>query len=61
MADPVIRAAGVILVRSGRDEPEILLVHRPRQNDWSLPKGKLDPGEHVVIAAVRDLKSSPMK
>jgi 8-oxo-dGTP pyrophosphatase MutT (NUDIX family) len=36
-----VRAAGGILVRDGR----VLLVHRPRYDDWTLPKGKLDPGE----------------
>lgn len=54
MADPVIRAAGVVLVRPALAGPQVLLVHRPRHRDWSLPKGKLDPGEHVVTAAVRE-------
>jgi 8-oxo-dGTP pyrophosphatase MutT (NUDIX family)/phosphohistidine phosphatase SixA len=34
---------------------EIALVHRPRYDDWSLPKGKLDPGEHRLVAAVREV------
>ena len=33
----------------------VLLVHRPRYDDWSFPKGKLDPGEHVPSAAVREV------
>lgn len=54
MADLVIRAAGVIVLRPGSRGPKVLLVHRPRHKDWSLPKGKLDKGEHVLAAAVRE-------
>lgn len=49
-----IRAAGVVVLREGEHGREVLLVHRPGREDWSLPKGKLDPGEHVVAAAVRE-------
>ncbi|MEI2620546.1 MAG: NUDIX hydrolase [Candidatus Nanopelagicales bacterium] len=49
-----IRAAGVVLLREGPDGPLVCVLHRPRQNDWSLPKGKLDPGENEVIAARRE-------
>ncbi|MDT9594768.1 NUDIX hydrolase [Nocardioides zeae] len=48
----VIRAAGAVVTRPGR---EVLLVHRPRYDDWSFPKGKVDPGEHVVTAAAREV------
>jgi 8-oxo-dGTP pyrophosphatase MutT (NUDIX family)/phosphohistidine phosphatase SixA len=48
----VVQAAGGVVWRPG---PEILLVHRPRYDDWSLPKGKLDPGEHLLSAAVREV------
>jgi 8-oxo-dGTP diphosphatase len=41
-----------VVVRKG---PEVLLVHRPKYDDWSFPKGKLDPGEHVTTAAVREV------
>lgn len=47
----VIRAAGVVLLREG---PQVCVLHRPRQDDWSLPKGKLDPGECQVEAARRE-------
>lgn len=47
-----IRAAGAVVTRKGGD---VLLVHRPKYDDWSFPKGKLDPGEHVVSAAVREV------
>ncbi|MCP9968620.1 NUDIX domain-containing protein [Actinomadura madurae] len=54
MADPgpgVIRAAGALLWRDG---PEVALIHRPRYDDWSFPKGKADRGEHPLRAAVRE-------
>ena len=38
-----------------RPGKRVLLVHRPRYDDWSFPKGKLDPGEHVTGAAVREV------
>lgn len=47
----LIRAAGVVLLREG---PQVCVLHRPRQQDWSLPKGKLDPGESEVEAARRE-------
>ena len=47
-----VRAAGAVVTRKGGD---VLLVHRPKYDDWSFPKGKLDPGEHVVTAAVREV------
>jgi 8-oxo-dGTP diphosphatase len=50
-----VRAAGGVVWRAGTDGPEILLVHRPRYDDWSLPKGKLDPGESFEQAAVREV------
>lgn len=47
-----MRAAGAVVTRKGGD---VLLVHRPKYDDWSFPKGKLDPGEHTVTAAVREV------
>ncbi len=53
MTEPeLIVAAGAVVVRKG---PEVLLVHRPKYDDWSFPKGKLDPAEHVTTAAVREV------
>ncbi|MEV6906857.1 NUDIX hydrolase [Amycolatopsis sp. NPDC051071] len=51
----VVRAAGAVLWRRDGDRIEIALVHRPRYDDWSLPKGKLDPGETIAQAAVREI------
>ncbi|MEX2549776.1 MAG: NUDIX hydrolase [Nitriliruptoraceae bacterium] len=50
-----VEAAGGIVLRAGTDGPEVLLVHRVRYGDWSLPKGKLDPGEGHRSAAVREV------
>ena len=47
-----LEAAGAVVVRKG---PQVLLVHRPKYDDWSFPKGKLDPGEHELTAAVREV------
>jgi 8-oxo-dGTP diphosphatase len=47
-----IRAAGGVVLRDGR----IAVVHRPRYDDWSLPKGKLDPGESWEQAALREIE-----
>ena len=53
----VISAAGAVLWRSddGHAEPKVALVHRPRYDDWSLPKGKVDPGETEPVTAVREV------
>jgi 8-oxo-dGTP diphosphatase len=47
-----VKAAGGVVLRDGR----IALVHRPRYDDWSLPKGKLDPGEGWEECAVREVR-----
>jgi 8-oxo-dGTP diphosphatase len=52
MATKDVLAAGAVVFRPGK---RVLLVHRPRYDDWSFPKGKLDPGEHVTSAAVREV------
>jgi len=49
-----VLAAGTVLWRSGATGPEIAVVHRPRYDDWSLPKGKVDAGEHPAVTAVRE-------
>jgi 8-oxo-dGTP diphosphatase len=49
--DPEVKAAGGVVVRDGR----IAVVHRPRYDDWSLPKGKLDPGETFEECALREV------
>jgi 8-oxo-dGTP diphosphatase len=51
-----ILAAGGLLWRPVATGLEICLVHRPRYDDWSLPKGKLNDGEHPLAAAVREVR-----
>ena len=57
-AEPVL-AAGAVLWRDGAASPsgglEVCVVHRPKYDDWSLPKGKADPGEPLVVTAVREV------
>ena len=51
-----VQAAGGLVIRTGTDGTrEVLVVHRPRYDDWSLPKGKLDPGETHEVAACREV------
>jgi len=53
----VVPAAGGVVWRPGADGGiEVALIHRPRYDDWSLPKGKLDAGEHALPAAVREVR-----
>ncbi|MGA5818183.1 NUDIX hydrolase [Kitasatospora sp. NPDC094028] len=59
----VILAAGAVLWLPGRPKksgrlgrPRIAVIHRPKYDDWSLPKGKLDPGEGVIEAALREVR-----
>ena len=62
--EPQVRAAGGLVWRSSvvadedgitRPGMEVVLVHRPRYDDWSFPKGKLDRGESFESAAVREV------
>jgi 8-oxo-dGTP diphosphatase len=56
-ADEVVRAAGGVVTRRRADGlREYLVVHRPRYDDWSLPKGKLEPGEGPEDAARREVE-----
>ena len=52
-----VLAAGAVLWRLNGDSatPEIAIIHRPRYDDWSLPKGKVDPGETEPVTAVREV------
>jgi 8-oxo-dGTP diphosphatase len=50
--DAEVLAAGGLVLRDGR----VAVVHRPRYDDWSLPKGKLDEGEGFEEAALREVK-----
>jgi len=50
--DAEVLAAGGLVLRDGR----IAVVHRPKYDDWSLPKGKLDEGEDFEQAALREVE-----
>ena len=56
MTDIEVQAAGGVVVRDGESGTEVCLVHRPRYDDWTLPKGKLDPGETFEQAALREVE-----
>ena len=56
MTDVVQAAGGVVWRRNDAGELEILLVHRPRYDDWTVPKGKLEPGETHAAAAMREVE-----
>jgi 8-oxo-dGTP diphosphatase len=51
-----VHAAGGLVWRRAGDRIETVLVHRPRYDDWSLPKGKLDEGESFEEAALREVE-----
>ena len=53
---PVLAAGGVVWRRNGQGQLEVVLIHRARYDDWSLPKGKLDPGETDEQAARREVQ-----
>ena len=54
--DPEVKAAGGLVWRRGAGGVEVAVVHRPHRQDWSLPKGKLDPGETFEAAALREVE-----
>jgi 8-oxo-dGTP diphosphatase len=56
MSNQEILAAGGIVIDNETATPRVLLVHRPQYDDWSFPKGKLDAGETVEQAALREVK-----
>jgi len=57
MSNPAtVIAAGGVVWRERRGTRQVLLVHRPRYDDWSLPKGKLTTHEHVLLGARREIE-----
>ena len=55
-AKPEVAAAGGVVVRSGGGARQVAVIHRPKYMDWSLPKGKLEPGEDWLEAALREVE-----
>jgi 8-oxo-dGTP diphosphatase len=52
----LVRAAGGVVLRSGDGQVEVLLIHRPRYDDWTFPKGKAEPGEADEDTARREVE-----
>ena len=50
-----MRAAGGVIFRGQFSEPEIVIVHRPRYDDWTFPKGKAESGETDEQTALREV------
>jgi 8-oxo-dGTP diphosphatase len=52
-----VKAAGGVIVRQrAQGETEVLLIHRPRRDDWTFPKGKVEPGETDEECALREVE-----
>jgi 8-oxo-(d)GTP phosphatase len=53
----MIQAAGAVLWRKASNgDLEIAIIHRPKYDDWSLPKGKVEPGESHISAGYREIQ-----
>ena len=50
-----VLAAGAVVWRPAGDDIELLVIHRPTHDDWTIPKGKVDPGERLPVTAVREV------
>ena len=50
-----IQAAGAVVWRKNKDKTEIAIIHRPKYDDWSFPKGKLEIGETLIACAHREV------
>lgn len=55
LSSPTLDAGAVLWRKSGKKKIEIALVHRPKYDDWSLPKGKIESGEHALSCAHREV------
>ncbi|MGB3956402.1 MAG: NUDIX hydrolase [Brooklawnia sp.] len=55
MAGGIISASGAVVLRGPDDEREVLVVHRPAYDDWSLPKGKVGTDEYLAVTAAREV------
>lgn len=53
--DPIRAAGGVVRRLDADGTPRVLLMHRPRYDDWSLPKGKREIGERTIDTALREV------
>lgn len=53
--EEIIAAGGVVLERTN-NQVRVVLIHRPKYDDWSLPKGKAEPGESISQTALREVR-----
>jgi 8-oxo-(d)GTP phosphatase len=53
---PILAAGGLVIRQDGDGTVKVLMVHRPRYDDWSLPKGKTDHGETPAETALREVE-----
>jgi len=51
----LIHAAGAVVWRGDPAAPEVAVIHRPKYDDWTFPKGKLKTGEHVIEGCLREV------
>ena len=51
----IIQAAGAVVWRNQNGQTEIVIIHRPKYGDWSLPKGKAEIGESLIACAHREV------
>lgn len=56
MADNTVHAAGAVVTRGEGPQRTFLVVHRGYRADWTFPKGKVDPGEHLLATAIREVR-----
>lgn len=56
MFDDSVIASGAVPTRQSKSGTEYLLIHRAHRSDWTLPKGKVEPGEHVIATAIREVR-----
>lgn len=56
MTSPLLAAGGVLVRRGSEGGVEVAVVHRPKRDDWSLPKGKAVPGEPLMLTARREVQ-----
>jgi len=52
----IVAAAGGVVWRQASGERELIVIHRRRHGDWTLPKGKVQPGESWVQCAIREVR-----
>jgi 8-oxo-dGTP pyrophosphatase MutT (NUDIX family) len=55
-ADEIIAAGGIVIDAKIATAPLVLLVHRPKYDDWSFPKGKAEPNETIEEVALREVR-----